>query len=37
MDNINLWPCCTDSRKISNVCLYANGASYGIQNPPSCI
>ncbi|WJX86980.1 galacturonan 1,4-alpha-galacturonidase [Trifolium repens] len=37
MDNINVWPSGTDSRKISNVCLYANGASYGIQNPPSCI
>ncbi|XP_004510830.1 exopolygalacturonase [Cicer arietinum] len=36
LDNINLWPS-GGKGTLRNECSFVNGASYGPQNPPSCI
>lgn len=36
MENVDLWRYGGEG-KLSNSCSYANGASYGMQNPPSCL
>ena len=36
VEDINLQPS-GRSKRLNNVCLFVKGASYGQQNPPSCI